>query len=233
MSSTNGKCVTQMHYARKGVVTDAMKYVAEVEGLEPDLIRSEVARGRMIIPANINHTSLKPCAIGVAARCKINANIGNSSVASDVEEELKKLRIAIKYGADTVMDLSTGGDIDGIRKAIIDASPVTIGTVPIYQAVADLTRIEDFTADDLLMMIEHQAKQGVDYMTLHAGVLLRHLPLVRGRITGIVSRGGSLMAHWMIYHRKENPLYENWDKPAEASKFRMLLPIPQDAVGSD
>jgi phosphomethylpyrimidine synthase len=212
MSSTNGKVVTQMHYARKGVVTDAMKYVAGVEGLDPELVRSEVARGRMIIPANVNHTNLKPCAIGIAARCKINANIGNSSVTSDVEEELGKLRTALKYGADTVMDLSTGGDIDGIRRAIIDASPVTIGTVPIYQAIAGLERIEDLTADDLLMMIEHQARQGVDYMTLHAGVRLQHLPLVRGRITGIVSRGGSLMAHWMLFHRKENPLYEHWDK---------------------
>ncbi|HXH28969.1 MAG TPA: phosphomethylpyrimidine synthase ThiC [Candidatus Polarisedimenticolia bacterium] len=212
MSSTNGRVVTQMHHARAGVVTEAMKHVAEVEGLDPGLVRSEVARGRMIIPANVNHTSLKPCGIGIAARCKINANIGNSAITSNVEEELEKLRAAIAYGADTVMDLSTGGDIDGIRQAIIDASPVTIGTVPIYQAVADLNRIEDLTADDFLMMIEHQAKQGVDYMTLHAGVLLRHLPLVRGRITGIVSRGGSLMAHWMLYHRKENPLYENWDK---------------------
>jgi phosphomethylpyrimidine synthase len=213
MSGTNGngQCVTQMHYARQGRVTEAMKYVAGVEALSPELIRSEVARGRMIIPANINHTSLKPVAIGIAAKCKINANIGNSAVTSNVDEELQKLNTAIKYGADTVMDLSTGGDIDLIRKAIIDASPVTIGTVPIYQAVADLATIEALTADDLIQMIEHQAKQGVDYMTLHAGVRLRHLPLVKGRITGIVSRGGSLLAHWMLYHRKENPLYEHWD----------------------
>jgi len=212
MSATNGKVVTQMHHARKGLVTDAMKYVAEVEGLDPELVRSEVARGRMIIPATVNHTSLKPCGIGVAAKCKINANIGNSSLSSDVDEELRKLKVAVELGSDTVMDLSTGGDIDKIRAAIIQASPVPVGTVPIYQAVADLARVEDLTADDLLMMIEHQAKQGVDYMTLHAGVLLRHLPLVRSRITGIVSRGGSLLAHWMMFHRKENPLYENWDK---------------------
>jgi phosphomethylpyrimidine synthase len=204
-----------MHHARRGVVTDAMKYVAEVEGLKPELVRSEIARGRMIIPANISHTSLKPCGIGIAARCKINANIGNSSVTSNVDEELEKLRVAVRLGSDTVMDLSTGGDIDGIRKAIIDASEVPIGTVPIYQVAADRPRIEEVTADDLLMMIEHQAKQGVDYMTLHAGVLLRHLPLVKGRITGIVSRGGSLLAHWMMYHRRENPLYENWDKILE------------------
>ena len=212
MSATNGMAVTQMHHARKGMVTDAMKHVAGVEGLDPELIRSEVARGRMIIPANVNHANLKPCAIGIAARCKINANIGNSSVSSDVGEELRKLEVAVGLGADTVMDLSTGGDIDAIRAAIIEASPVPVGTVPIYQAVADLARVEELTADDLLMMIEHQARQGVDYMTLHAGVLLRHLPLVRSRITGIVSRGGSLLAHWMMYHRKENPLYENWDK---------------------
>jgi phosphomethylpyrimidine synthase len=186
--------------------------VAEVEGLDAELVRSEVARGRMIIPANVNHPNLKPCGIGIAVLTKINANLGNSSVVSNVDEELRKVDIAVRYGADTIMDLSTGGDIDGIRRAVIDHCPVPVGTVPIYQAVADLKKVEDLTADDLLMMIEHQAKQGVDYMTLHAGVLLRHLPLVRGRITGIVSRGGSLMAHWMMYHRKENPLYENWDK---------------------
>ena len=178
MSPSNGKVATQMHSARQGLITDAMKYVAEVEELDPELIRSEVARGRMIIPANINHTNLKPCAIGIAAKCKINANIGNSSLQSQVDEELEKLRVAVKLGSDTVMDLSTGGDIDKIRMAIIDASSVPVGTVPIYQAIADKARVEDLTADDLLMMIEHQAKQGVDYMTLHAGVLLRHLPLV-------------------------------------------------------
>jgi phosphomethylpyrimidine synthase len=172
----------------------------------------------MIIPANVNHHNLKPCGIGIAARCKINANMGNSEVSSDVEEELRKLEVAVGLGSDTVMDLSTGGDIDGIRKAIINASTVAVGTVPIYQVIAEVPRVEDMTADDLLMMIEHQAKQGVDYMTLHAGVLLRHLPLVKGRITGIVSRGGSLLAHWMMYHRKENPLYESWDKVLDILK---------------
>ncbi len=215
MSAVNGNVVTQMHHARRGAVTDAMKAVAEVEGLDAELVRSEVARGRMIIPANVNHTNLKPCGIGIAARCKINANLGNSAVSSDVAGELEKVAMAVRYGADTVMDLSTGGDIDGIRKAIIAAATVPVGTVPIYQAVAELTKIEDMTAGDLLDMIEHQAKQGVDYMTLHAGVLLRHLPLVRGRITGIVSRGGSLLAHWMMYHRRENPLYESWDRVLE------------------
>ena len=206
------KTITQMHFARQGVVTDAMKYVAEVEKVDVEHIRSEIARGRLIIPANVNHKSLKPMAIGLAASCKINANIGNSAVTSDIDGELGKLRLAVKHGADTVMDLSTGGDIDRIRKAIIENSTVPVGTVPIYQSVSAVDKIEDLTADDLIGMIEHQAEQGVDYMTLHAGVLLSHLPLVQGRITGIVSRGGSLLAHWMVYHRKENPLYTHWDK---------------------
>jgi phosphomethylpyrimidine synthase len=203
--------VTQMHQARRGIVTPAMERVAGVERIDAELVRSEVARGRMIIPANVHHHRLEPIGIGIAAGCKINANIGNSAVTSDVEGELEKLRMAVRYGADTVMDLSTGGDIDRIRQAILDASPVPVGTVPIYQAVADKRRVEDMTEDDLLGVIEHQARQGVDYMTLHAGLLLRHLPLVRGRITGIVSRGGSLLAHWMMFHRKENPLYTRWD----------------------
>jgi len=210
--SSNGNVVTQMHHARQGNVTDAMRYVATIEKVDPELIRSEIACGRLIIPANINHTSLKPMGIGLAVSCKINANIGNSSVTSHVDNELEKLALAIRYGSDTVMDLSTGGDIDMIRREIIKASPVPVGTVPIYQAMAGLSRIEEMTADDLVDMVEHQAKQGVDYMTLHAGVLLRHLPLVKGRITGIVSRGGSLLAHWMMYHRKENPLYTHWDR---------------------
>lgn len=209
---SNGSVVTQMHYARQGMVTDAMKHVAGIEHVEPDLIRSEVARGRLIIPSNVNHSNLTPMGIGSAVSCKINANIGNSAVTSNIGNELEKLKLSLKYGADTVMDLSTGGDIDRIREAIIEASTVPVGTVPIYQAVAGLARIEEMTEDDLVGMIEHQAKQGVDYMTLHAGILLRHLPLVRGRITGVVSRGGSLLAHWMLYHKKENPLYTRWDE---------------------
>ena len=212
---SNGSVVTQMHYARKGLVTDAMLKVARDEGVEPELIRSEVARGRLIIPANVHHTSLAAMGIGLAVSCKINANIGSSAVASDVEAELEKLQLAVRHGADTVMDLSTGGDIDGIREAIIGASPVPVGTVPIYQAVAEAAEIERMSADDLIDMIERQARQGVDYMTLHAGVLLRHLPLVRGRITGIVSRGGSILAHWMMARREENPLYTHWDRILE------------------
>jgi phosphomethylpyrimidine synthase len=208
---TSESVATQMHHARRGTITPAMERVARAEKIDPELVRSEVARGRMIIPANIHHSSLEPIGIGIAASCKINANIGNSAVTSDVDGELDKLRMAVRYGADTVMDLSTGGDIDRIREAILEASTVPVGTVPIYQAVADKRRVEDMTADDLIGVIEHQARQGVDYMTLHAGLLLRHLPLVRGRITGIVSRGGSLLAHWMMAHRQENPLYTRWD----------------------
>jgi phosphomethylpyrimidine synthase len=200
-----------MHYARKGVITPEMTYVAEREGLEPEMVRAEVARGRLIIPCNVNHTSLEPMGIGTVATVKINANIGNSAVTSDVEGELEKLKFALKYGADTVMDLSTGGNIDAIRQAIIAASPVPIGTVPIYQAITIVKQVEDLTPDDMIDMIEHQAKQGVDYMTIHAGVLLEHLPLVQHRITGIVSRGGALMAQWMLAHKKQNPLYTHFD----------------------
>ncbi len=213
--SSGSPVVTQMHHARQGTVTEAMKFVARKEGVAEELIRSEVARGRLIIPANINHRSLEPMGIGLAVSCKINANIGNSAVTSDAAGELEKLALAVKYGSDTVMDLSTGGDIDGIREAIIAASTVPVGTVPIYQAVSGLRSIEEMTADDLIDGIEHQAKQGVDYMTLHAGILLKHLPLVKGRITGIVSRGGSLLAHWMMFHRRENPLYTAWDRILE------------------
>ncbi len=204
---------TQMHYARRGEITDAMRFVAERENLAPELIRDEVATGRLIIPANIRHLAglLEPMAIGKVAGVKINANIGTSAVTSDLDEELDKLRTAIRYGADTVMDLSTGHDLDRVREAIIAASPVPIGTVPIYQAVIGTKQLEELTAQDFLDVIELQARQGVDYMTIHAGILFEHLPLVHGRVTGIVSRGGSLHAVWMMYHRKQNPLYEHYD----------------------
>ncbi len=202
---------TQMHYARLGEITGEMSVVARRESIAPELVRDEVARGRMVIPANIEHPNVEPMGIGVAARCKVNANIGNSAVTSDVQSEVDKLAICLKYGADTVMDLSTGGNIDGIREAIIAASPVPIGTVPIYQAVQEVKSVEKLTADDILGMIEHQAKQGVDYMTLHCGVLRAFLPLVQHRVTGIVSRGGALMAQWMIEHTAENPIFSRWD----------------------
>jgi phosphomethylpyrimidine synthase len=202
---------SQMHYARRGAITEEMKYVAAREKIAPELVRDEVARGRMIIPANINHPELEPMAIGVESLCKINANIGNSAVTSDVAEELKKLHTAVHYGADTVMDLSTGGDIHQIREAILRHSPVPIGTVPIYEAVSRVKRIEDLDAKIMLEVIEEQAEQGVDYMTIHAGVLIQYLPMVSKRITGIVSRGGAILGQWMAHHRKQNFLYECFD----------------------
>jgi len=199
---------TQMHYARQGVVTEEMEYVARREKLSPELVRSEVARGRMIIPANVHHTNLEPMCIGIASKCKINANIGNSAVTSEATGELEKLDYAVKYGADTVMDLSTGGDIPGIRKAILNASPVPIGTVPIYEALSRVRRVEDLSAQLMLEVIEEQAEQGVDYMTIHAGVLVQYVPLTTRRVTGIVSRGGSILAEWMVKNHKQNMLYE-------------------------
>jgi phosphomethylpyrimidine synthase len=202
---------SQMHYARRGVITDEMAYVAWREQLPAETVREEVARGRAIIPANINHPELEPMAIGVASLCKINANIGNSAVTSNISEELRKLHTAVHYGADTVMDLSTGGDIYEIREAILRHSPVPIGTVPIYEAIARVKRIEDLTAEIMLEVIEEQAAQGVDYMTIHAGVLIQYLPLISRRITGIVSRGGAILAQWMAHHHKQNFLYERFD----------------------
>jgi phosphomethylpyrimidine synthase len=212
--------MTQIEAARKGEVTPQMDYVAKREDLEPELIRSEVARGRMVIPANVEHIKgkLEPMAIGVASRCKINANIGNSAVTGKVDDELEKLHTAVHLGADTVMDLSTGGNIDGIRRAIIDASPVPIGTVPVYQVIQQVKDPKDITPRMLLDMVEHQAKQGVDYMTIHAGVLLEHVPLARNRITGIVSRGGSLMAAWMVAHHQQNPWYTHFDDLCDIMK---------------
>jgi phosphomethylpyrimidine synthase len=209
--------MTQIEAARRGVVTDEMKFVAVREDLEPELVRDEVARGRMVIPANKVHLQkcLEPMAIGVASKCKINANIGNSAVTSKIDDELEKLHTAVHLGADTVMDLSTGGDLDRIRQAIIDASPVPIGTVPIYQSVKDVKEIPDLTPRMLLDMIEHQARQGVDYMTIHAGVLLEYVPLTRNRVTGIVSRGGSILAEWMIARHAQNPWYTHFDELCE------------------
>lgn len=212
---------TQLEAARAGDVTAEMKFVAERERLPVETIRAEVAAGRMVIPANTVHLkgSLEPMAIGIAAKCKINANIGNSAVTSNLAEELEKLHTAVHYGADTVMDLSTGKDIDGIRKEIIAKSPVPIGTVPIYQMLEELGgNIEDMRPQHFLDMVEHQAKQGVDYMTIHVGVLMEHLHLTVNRVTGIVSRGGSLIAKWMMAHRKQNPLYECFDDLCDIMK---------------
>lgn len=212
--------VSQMHFARQGVVTEEMQFVAEREQLPVELIRSEVARGRLIIPANINHVNLEPMGIGIATRCKVNANIGASPNSSSLQEEVDKLKLAVKYGADTVMDLSTGGgDLDAIRSAIIAASPVPIGTVPIYQALESVHgNIEKLTPDDFLHVIETHAQQGVDYMTIHAGILIEHLPLVRDRLTGIVSRGGGIIARWMLAHHQQNPLYTHFQDIIEIFK---------------
>jgi phosphomethylpyrimidine synthase len=210
--------VSQMHYARQGVVTEEMAHVAARERLSPDLVRSEVARGRMIVPANVNHPELDPIAIGVAATCKINANIGNSAVSSDIQHELEKLRMCVKYGADTVMDLSTGGDIPQIREAILRHSPLPVGTVPIYECLTRVDDVADLTPEIMLGVIEAQARQGVDYMTIHAGVLRDFVPLAAHRITGIVSRGGALMAQWMIANKAENPLYTHFDAICEIFK---------------
>jgi phosphomethylpyrimidine synthase len=201
-----------MHLARRGTVTPEMARVAEREHLPAELVRAEVARGRMIIPANVHHAALDPMAIGLKARVKINANIGNSPTTSSLDEEVDKLRLAERWGADTVMDLSTGKRIEETRGAILEASTVPIGTVPIYEAMDGLRHAEELTIERLLATIERQARQGVDYMTIHAGVLLEHLPLCQHRVTGIVSRGGGLLARWMVEHKRENPLYEHFDE---------------------
>ena len=212
--------VTQMHYARQGLLTEEMDHVAKREDLPPSLVMEEVARGRMIIPANINHANLEPMGIGIAARCKVNANIGASPTTSDVQQEVEKLNLAVRYGADTVMDLSTGGvNLDEARTAIIQASPVPIGTVPVYQALESVHgSVQKLDEDDFLHIIEKHCQQGVDYQTIHAGILIEHLPKVRGRITGIVSRGGGILAQWMLYHHRQNPLYTRFDDICEIFK---------------
>ncbi|MDX6459843.1 MAG: phosphomethylpyrimidine synthase, partial [Acidobacteriaceae bacterium] len=204
--------MSQMHFARKGQITEEMAFVAEREKIPVGLIRDEIAAGRLIIPANINHPELEPMGIGVATRCKINANIGNSAVTSNIREELDKLHMAVNFGADTVMDLSTGGSIPEIREAILRHSPVPIGTVPIYEALNRVKKLEDLNIDVYLEVIEEQAQQGVDYFTVHAGVLIQYVPMVAKRITGIVSRGGAILAQWMTHHHRQNFLYEHFDR---------------------
>jgi phosphomethylpyrimidine synthase len=211
----SAECVTQMRLARDGTVSAEMRRVGEREQLDAEVVREEVARGRMIIPANIHHRALDPMAIGLKARVKINSNIGNSPTSSSLDEEVQKLSVSEGWGADTVMDLSTGKRIDETREAIIAKATVPIGTVPIYQALERVKRIEDLTAELLVENIEHQARQGVDYMTIHAGVRLEHLPLCQHRVTGIVSRGGGILARWMVHHMRENPLYECFDEILE------------------
>jgi len=209
--------MTQIEAARAGQITPEMEQVAEAERLPAESVRAEVAAGRLIIPANKVHLrkGLRPIGIGRIARVKVNANIGSSPVLSGVDAELEKLEVALQFGADTVMDLSTGGDLDAIRQRIIDSSPVPVGTVPIYQVVQELECIEEMSPQMLLDVVEKQAKQGVDYMTLHAGILLEHLPLTERRLTGIVSRGGALLAQWMTAHRLQNPIYTHFGEFCE------------------
>lgn len=208
--------VTQMHYARKGEVTAEMEFVALREGFDPDFVRAEVARGRAIIPANINHPELEPTVIGRNFLVKINANIGNSSVSSSIDEEVSKLRWATLWGADTVMDLSTGPDIHQTREWIVRNSPVPIGTVPIYQALEKVGgQPEDLTWELYRDTLIEQAEQGVDYFTVHAGVLLRYVPMTASRMTGIVSRGGSIHAKWCLAHHQENFAYTHFREICE------------------
>ena len=208
----NDKIKTQLHYAKKGIITQEMEYVANLEYLEPEIVRKEIAKGRLILPSNVNHTNLEPMGIGIATRTKINSNIGSSALASSIEEEVQKTLISIKYGADTIMDLSTGGDLDSIREAVIKNSSVPIGTVPIYQILHDVKNdINALTIDKMLEVMERQAKQGVSYFTIHCGFLLEHMPLLAKRKMGVVSRGGSLMASWMMHYHKQNPFYEAFD----------------------
>jgi phosphomethylpyrimidine synthase len=211
-----GRRVTQMHYARRGEITPEMEFVALREGLEPGFVRDEVARGRAIIPANINHPESEPMTIGSRFLVKVNANIGNSAVSSSVAEEVDKLSWATRWGADTVMDLSTGADIHTTREWIIRNSPVPIGTVPIYQALEKVDGdAADLTWDVFRDTVVEQAEQGVDYMTIHAGVLLRYVPMTAKRVTGIVSRGGSILAAWCLAHHQENFLYSHFEELCE------------------
>jgi phosphomethylpyrimidine synthase len=206
---------TQIQRARDGEITAEMERVAERENRDPEFVREQVAEGQAVIPANHGHDSLDPMVLGREFSTKVNANIGNSEETSDIEGELEKLHTAIHYGADTVMDLSTGSDIDAIREANVAHSPVPIGTVPIYEAVKCAGSAEDITHELLLDVIEKQAEQGVDYMTIHAGVRMKHLPLTDDRKTGIVSRGGSILAQWIEANGMENPLYTKFEEICE------------------
>ena len=208
--------VTQMAYARSGMITAEMEFCAVREGVEPELVRDEVARGRAIIPANVNHPESEPMIIGRNFLVKINANIGNSAVASSVEEEVEKMTWATRLGADTVMDLSTGRDIHTTREWIIRNSPVPIGTVPIYQALEKVDgKAEELTWEVYRDTVLEQCEQGVDYFTVHAGVLLRYIPMTASRVTGIVSRGGSILAAWCLAHHQENFLYTHFEELCE------------------
>ena len=215
----SGANVTQMHYARRGDITPEMEFVAIRENVEPAFVRDEIARGRAILPNNVNHPESEPMIIGRSFLVKINANIGNSAISSSIDEEVEKMTWATRWGADTVMDLSTGKNIHETREWILRNSPVPIGTVPIYQALEKVGgKAEDLTWELFRDTLIEQAEQGVDYFTIHAGVLLRYVPLTANRITGIVSRGGSILAKWCLAHHRENFLYENFEEICEIMK---------------
>jgi len=210
---------TQLYYARRGVVTEEMRFIADRERIDPESIRSEVAAGRAIIPANIRHLELEPMVIGKKFKTKINANIGNSAVSSGIAEEVEKLTWAVKWGADTVMDLSTGKNIHATREAIVRHSTVPIGTVPIYQALEKVKgKVEELSIGIYMETLREQCEQGVDYFTIHAGVRLKYIPLTAKRLTGIVSRGGSILAKWCLAHHKENFLYTHFEEICELMK---------------
>jgi phosphomethylpyrimidine synthase len=211
----SGKVATLVHYARKGESTEEMEAVAAAEGLPVEKVMDDVAAGRMVIPANVRHAGLVPVGIGLACSCKINANIGASSLSAAEETELEKLRVALRHGADTIMDLSSGGDIEKIRALLLPSCPAPFGTVPIYEAMARAGELEALTDDALIDVIRRHAEQGVDFVTVHCGLLRDHVPLTRGRLTGIVSRGGSILAQWMVHRGRENPLYERFDEILE------------------
>ncbi|WP_107946116.1 phosphomethylpyrimidine synthase ThiC [Campylobacter concisus] len=217
---------TQMHYARRGELTKQMSYVAKIEGIGENLLMDEVAKGSIIIPANVNHTNLKPMGIGRKLKTKINANIGNSSLSSDICAELRKLEICLEFGADTVMDLSTDGDLDAIRSAIIEHSSVPVGTVPMYEILKEAKEVTNITNELILSVLEKQARQGVSYFTIHAGFLREFLPLVKKRKMGIVSRGGSLSASYMSKLNRQNPFYEIFDQILEiCAKYDVSLSL--------
>jgi phosphomethylpyrimidine synthase len=219
LRAKEGKNVTQLHYAKKGIITPEMEFIAIRENMDPEFVRSEVARGRAIIPSNINHPETEPMIIGSNFHVKINANIGNSAVSSSIEEEVEKMTWATRWGADTIMDLSTGKNIHTTREWIIRNSAVPVGTVPIYQALEKVNGIaEDLSWEVFKDTLIEQAEQGVDYFTIHAGVLLRYVPLTARRLTGIVSRGGSIMAQWCLHHHKENFLYTHFEEICEIMK---------------
>ena len=217
---------TQMYYARRGELTKQMSYVAKIEGVSENLVMDEVAKGSIIIPANVNHTNLKPMGIGRKLKTKVNANIGNSSLSSDICAELRKLEICLEFGADTVMDLSTDGDLDAIRSAIIEHSSVPVGTVPMYEILKEAKEVTNITNELILSVLEKQARQGVSYFTIHAGFLREFLPLVKKRKMGIVSRGGSLSASYMSKLNKQNPFYEIFDQILEiCAKYDVSLSL--------